>query len=309
MTVGAAETDRLDAEVFRALAEPHRRELQVHCYRMVGSLHEAEDLVQETMLRAWRRRDTYAGRAPFRAWLYGIATNTCLDALAARARRVLPQDLTAPDEPTAIPAAAIDVPWLQPYPDTLLDPADEVDRRESVRLAFVAALQHLPPQQRAVLILRDVLDWPAKDVAALLGATLASVNGSLRRARAAVPLEPSGDDGDVDDVVSCYIAAWHAHDVDALVDLLREDVELAMPPSPSWYRGRDAVLAFVAATFARFPDLRLERTRANGGPALLAYRAGEPLAVKVLELPGGRIATITGFTDPALFDRFRLSRP
>jgi RNA polymerase sigma-70 factor, ECF subfamily len=308
--VAAARTG--DERAFTALTEPHRRALQVHCYRLLGSLHEAEDLVQETMLRAWRRIETFEGRASFAAWLYGIATNACLDALRGRSRRVLPSAVVPPDEPTALPDPPLtDASWLEPYPDQLL-PEAALERRETVRLAFVAAIQHLPPRQRAVLLLRDVLGWSAPEISALLGSSVASVNSALQRARSAVEDVPARETVVPDAEAALadrYLAAFEAADVAGLAALFKEDVELAMPPTPSWYRGRAAVAAFFDALFARYEPgaLRLAPTRANGVPAFAVYERGRPLAVKVLELDPGGIAAITGFADPSLFARFGLS--
>jgi RNA polymerase sigma-70 factor (ECF subfamily) len=310
MTYEPAPTNRRATEAeFRALVEPHLRALQVHCYRMLGSLHEAEDVVQETLLRAWRRYDTFAGRSSFRAWLYGIATNACLDVLRRRDARVLPSQVVPPGDPSALPEPPrTDLAWLDPYPDHLLenDPAEHVDRRESVRLAFVAAVQQLPPRQRAVLLLRDVLGWSAAEVAELLGSSVASVTSALQRARAGLesvpPLERVSDETERA-TVERYIAAWDAADVSALAALLKEDVEMTMPPTPSWYSGRDAVTAFFTAHFTRFPAgrLRLAPTRANAAPALAVYDGDVPFALKVLELDRAGIQAINGFTDPSLF--------
>jgi RNA polymerase sigma-70 factor, ECF subfamily len=307
MTIGAAETHRADAN-FDERVEPHLRELHVHCYRMLGSLHEAEDAVQETLLKAWRALDSYAGRAPFRAWLYGIATNVCLDALRRRPRRVLPSALVPPADPTTDPAPPqTDIAWLEPYPgDCVTEPQAAIERRESIRLAFVAAVQHLPPRQRAALLLRDVLGWSAQEVADLLGTSVASANSALQRARNALdvpPLERPPDDVEAA-VVERYVAAWNAADVSALAQLLREDVEMAMPPTPSWYVGREAVRTFFAATFVCFPSIRVVPTRANASPAFRVYVGEDPLAIKVVELDERGIRSITGFTDPALFARF-----
>jgi RNA polymerase sigma-70 factor (ECF subfamily) len=308
MTVGQAEIHRPVAESeFEALVEPHLRALHVHCYRMLGSLHEAEDLVQETLLRAWRRLDTYAGRAPFRAWLYGIATNACIDALARRGPRLLPADVAPPDDPTVITEPPrTDIAWLEPYPDRLLDPASEVDRRETVRLAFIAAVQHLPPRQRAVLLLCEVLGWSGQEAAELLGTTRAAVNSALQRARAALPGVERAPTDDEAAIVARYIAAWNAADVAGLAALLREDVEMTMPPTPSWYRGRDALTTFFHGHFERFPAgrLRLVETRANGMPAFGVYDGDEAFALKVLELDHGGIRWIAGFVDPTLFPLF-----
>jgi RNA polymerase sigma-70 factor (ECF subfamily) len=319
MTSAAAETDRGlveaarrgDEEAFRALTEPHRRALHVHCYRMLGSVHDADDAVQETMLRAWRKLDTYAGRASVRAWLYGIATNACLDDLRRRPRRVLPAAVAGPADPEAVPAPPLELAWLEPYPDRLLDPQAALEEREGIRLAFVAAVQHLPPRQRAALLLRDVVGWSAKEVAELLGATVASVNAALARARVALRDLPP-DERPASDVeaalVARYVAAWEAKDVAALAELLSEDVRMAMPPTPSWYAGRESVASFLRATFARFPELELGPTRANGAPALAVYNAGEALAVKSLEVGASGIREITGFADPRFFPLFGLPR-
>jgi RNA polymerase sigma-70 factor, ECF subfamily len=310
MTLGPAPTNRRSSEAeFRELVEPHLRALHVHCYRMLGSPHEAEDAVQETLLRAWRRHDTFAGRSTFRAWLYGIATNACLDALRRRRARVLPSQVVPPDDPSAVPAAPrTDIPWLEPYPDHLLeaDPAEQLELRETVRLAFVAAVQQLPPRQRAVLLLREVLGWSAAEVAELLDTSVASVTSALQRARAGVesvpPLErvsPAAEH----ETVARYIDAWDAADVSGLAALLKEDVEMTMPPTPSWYAGRAAVTAFFTAHFRRFPagSLRLVATSANAAPALAVFDGGEPFALKVLELDRRGIRAINGFTDPAVF--------
>jgi RNA polymerase sigma-70 factor (ECF subfamily) len=310
MTVPQTEIHRPIARgEFETLVAPHLRALHVHCYRMLGSLHEAEDLVQETLLRAWRRLDTYAGRAPFGAWLYGIATNACLDALALKGPRLLPNAVEAPGDPTAEPSPPrTDIPWLEPYPDRLLDPASEVDRRESVRLAFVAVVQQLPPRQRAVLLLCEVLGWSAREVAELLGTTSAAVNSALQRARAALPARERAPSNEEAAIVARYVAAWDAADVAGLAALLREDVEMTMPPTPSWYRGRDALAAFFEAHFERFPrgTMRLVPTRANAAPAFAVFAGETPFAIKVLELDGRQIRSITGFADPTLFTFFAL---
>ena len=313
MTLGTAPTNRRATEAeFRALVEPHLRALHVHCYRMLGSLHEAEDMVQETLLRSWRRYETFAQRSSFRAWLYGIATNACLDALRQRRTRVLPSHVAAPDDPTAVPKPPVtDVAWLDPYPDRLLDvdPAEYLDRRETVRLAFVAAVQQLPPRQRAVLLLRDVLGWSAAEAAELLETSIPSVTSALQRARAGVasvpPLERVSAAAE-QETVARYVAAWDACDVAGLAALLKEDVEMTMPPTPSWYRGREAVAAFFGAHFARFPAgrLRLAPTRANGTVALAVYDGDTPFALKVLEVDRRGIRAIDGFTDPTLFALF-----
>jgi RNA polymerase sigma-70 factor (ECF subfamily) len=323
MTLGPPSTNRRSTEAeFRTLVEPHLRALHVHCYRMLGSLHEAEDAVQETLLRSWRRYETFAHRSTFRAWLYGIATNACLDVLRRRRARLLPNQVVPPDDPAALPASArTDICWLEPYPDHLLevDPAEQLDLRETVRLAFVAAVQQLPPRQRAVLLLRDVLGWSAAEVAELLDTSVASVTSALQRARAGVesvpPLERVSADEERE-TVTRYIEAWNAADVAGLAALLKEDVEMTMPPTPSWYRGRRAVTAFFTAHFRRFPAgrLQLATTRANAAPALAVYDGGDPFALKVLDLGRAGIRAINGFTDPAIFrfmesGRARVSPP
>jgi RNA polymerase sigma-70 factor (ECF subfamily) len=269
-----------------AAAEPLRPELVVHCYRMLGSVPEAEDAVQETMLRAWRAADRYdETRASVRTWLYKIATNVCLTALEGRARRPLPTGLGAPStDPYAPLRPDFEVPWLQPLPDAYLggdrrDPADRVTERHSVRLALVAALQLLPPRQRAVLVLRDVLAFSAAEVAAQLETSTASVNSALQRARAtladAAPSEDEltdPDDPSVRATVERYVRAFEAADVDGLVNLLTADVVLEMPPVPLWYRGPEDYGRFIARVFAmRGTGWRMLPLGANGQPALAAY--------------------------------------
>jgi RNA polymerase sigma-70 factor (TIGR02960 family) len=298
----------VDESTFSGLAERHRRELHVHCYRMLGSFQDAEDTVQETFLRAWRRRETFEGRSTFRAWLYRIATNACLDLLAKRR-----------------PAAATggEVLWLQPYPDRLLDEltADEGDEpetvavaRETVELAYLVAVQHLAPRPRAVLILRDVLGWPAKDVAELLGDSVNSVNSALQRARAGMrehlPAERqdwSGDDGDHNDaetreLVRRFTDLSVAADIDGLTALLRDDVRFSMPPTPGLYVGRDAVVSnWVESGFEQMAGLRAVPTAVNRQPAIAFYEWREQegayvaLTLDVLRITGGAIAEIVTF--------------
>ncbi|MCT9010622.1 sigma-70 family RNA polymerase sigma factor [Streptomyces rhizosphaerihabitans] len=278
---------------FEERTAPYRRELLTHCYRMLGSVHEAEDLVQETMLRAWIAYDRYdAARASLRTWLYRIATNTCLTALRGRARRPLPSGLVgALEDPGAPMTLGAEVPWLEPFPDrgtaglalgagaTAGDPAGVVVARGSLRLALIAAMQLLPPRQRAVLILRDVLAWPATEVAEALGTSTASVNSALQRARARLG-EASLTEDEVTEppdheqraVIDRYLRAFEDADLDALRILLTEDVVLEMPPVLNWYVGPDAYVAFIARVFAmRGTDWRLRSTSANGQPALAAY--------------------------------------
>ncbi|SDI55251.1 RNA polymerase sigma-70 factor, ECF subfamily [Nonomuraea jiangxiensis] len=295
--------------------EPYRGELVAYCYRMAGSFHEAEDLVQETMLRAWKARDRYDDtRASVRTWLYRIATNVCLTALEGRARRPLPSGMGSPsDDPGAPLTPAFDVPWLQPFPDARFD----VGARTDLRLALVAATQLLPARQRAVLVLREVLEFSAAEVAVQLGATVPAVNSALQRARAA--LAAAGDAGEVtepDDpstraVIEQYVRAFEAADVPALVRLLTEDAVLEMPPVPLWYQGSHDYGLFMRRVFdTRGTDWTLRRLTANGQPALAAY-APEPgghrlHTLQVFTVTGGRVAHNVVFADPAVFRAFDL---
>ena len=316
---------------FTGLTEPYRRELQVHCYRILGSRHEAEDLVQETLLRAWRRLDTYQGRASFRAWLYKIATNACLDALGRRrARRTLPPLVGPAADPRApLQTANRESMWLEPMPDAwIVEAASGPEARytlhESVSLAFTAALQVLPPRQRAVLILNDVLDWPARDVGELLGLTLSSVHSALHRARVTMSVRYHGQpteaalrplsDERTRQLLARYVSAWQNADVAGLVALLKEDAAFAMPPASSWYSSRGAIGAFAAVTvfgdegmFAGVAKGRwqLRPVGANGQPAYVVYQRAERttfvgFGLMVLALAGDQIAACTCFIDPAL---------
>ena len=294
-----------DEPAFSRLAERHRRELHVHCYRMLGSFEDAEDTVQETFLRAWRRRETFEGRSTYRAWLYRIATNACLDLLA----KVRPE-----------PATGGEVGWLQPYPDRLLDelPAGTADEpealavaRETIELAYLVAVQHLAPRPRAVLILRDVVGWPAKDVAELLGDSVHSVNSALQRARAGMrehlPAERQDwtgaeEDAGTRELVRRFTDASVATDVAAIAALLRDDVRSSMPPTPGLHVGRDAVLAdWVSDGFAGLGHMRAVPAAANRQPAIGFYLWREsagaylPLTVDVLRVGGGAVAEVTIF--------------
>jgi RNA polymerase sigma-70 factor, ECF subfamily len=300
---------------------------------MLGSFEDSEDLVQETFLRAWRARASFSfdGRSSLRAWLYRIATNACLDALRGRQRRVLPPEVAPAADPSVAPSPPADLPWLQPYPDRLLEsiasPEDEpgavVVARETIELAFLAAIQHLPPRQRAVLILRDVLGWSAKDTASLLDASVASMNSALQRARATLqdhlPARraewalSSGPNEEERELLRRYIDAHERADVDALAELLREDAFLTMPPHPTWYAGRDAILTATQQGFEPgFGRLRSIVTGANLQPAVAHYllAPGEseyrPLAFDVLRIEGGRVAEIASFVFPELFPAFGL---
>lgn len=311
---------------FAQVAERYRPELRAYCYRMLGSVDECEDLVQDTYLRAWQAYDRFEGRSSVRLWLYKIATNTYLNVLQTRKRRPLPSGLGAPADTAAatLAPAQADIPWLQPAPDSLLygatdDPAVVVSVRSSVRLAFVAALQHLSPLQRAVLVLRDVLGWQAGEVAEMLETSTAAVNSALQRARARLAeagptLDELGEptEPELRDVLDRYMAAFEHADVDALAELLRADVELEMPPIPTWFTGRDAVRVFLARVVLHTADQwRLAPTRANGAPALAMYRRAPDGSFRahgldVLSLVGGRISRIVAFNDAALVAKFGL---
>lgn len=310
------------SEDFTVRTDPYRRELMAHCYRMLGSVHDAEDLVQETMLRAWRAYDRYdPSRATLRTWLFRIATNACLTAIEQRGRRPLPSGLgPAGQDPEQPLVRGEEVPWLQPIPDGLLgDPADVLVHRGSLRLAFVAALQLLPARQRAVLILREVLDWPIADVASSLDMSAAAVNSALQRARARLGQSKLNEDqvGELTDPagraqVERYAAAFENTDLAALEKLLTEDVLLEMPPFPTWFAGRDAVIRFIARVFAlRGTDWRMVPTGANGQPALAAYvraRDGGYIlnTLQVFTVTNRGISHNTAFQDPDLFASFGL---
>jgi RNA polymerase sigma-70 factor (ECF subfamily) len=309
-------------EDFEAHTGPFRRELVVHCYRLLGSVHEAEDLVQETMLRAWRARDRYDEKlASVRTWLYKIATNACLTALESRTRRPLPSGLGGPsDDPDTPLVPSFDVPWLQPFPDArLADPASQLVRRGSLRLALVAAMQVLPARQRAVLILRDVLEFTAAEVAALLDTSPAAVNSALQRAKTGLSgatlaenkiTEP--DDSAVKDLVDRYIRSFEAADVDALVTLLTDDAVLEMPPVPLWYLGKADYGRFIARVFAmRGDDWRMIPTSANTQPAVAAYCRGDDggyhlHTLQVFTVTPTGISHNVVFQDPQVFAAFEL---
>ncbi|MEU3985139.1 sigma-70 family RNA polymerase sigma factor [Streptomyces sp. NPDC026672] len=310
-----------DAEFTRATA-PLRPELLAHCYRMLGSVHDAEDLVQETYLRAWRAYDRFEGRSSVRRWLYRIATRACLTALESRARRPLPSGLGAPSDDHRVELSGSEPasPWLQPVPDALLssdDPAVVVAARSGVRLAFVAALQLLPARQRAVLTLRDVLAFRTAEVAEILGTSAAAVDSALRRARATLAqagpvqedLAEPGEEARRA-LLDRFVDALTRADADALVELLRADVELEMPPQRTWFTGRAAVVGFLSARILRPGRWRLTPTLANGQPAVVidertAGGGFEPHGVQVLTPIGSRIARITVFGDPDLVPVFR----
>jgi RNA polymerase sigma-70 factor, ECF subfamily len=308
---------------FTVQTDPFRRELLAHCYRMLGSVHDAEDLVQETLLRAWRAYDRYDPyRAALRTWLFRIATNACLTAIEQRSRRPLPSGLGAP--PSADPEQPLirgeEVPWLQPIPDAMLgDPAGVVLSRGSLRLAFVAALQFLPARQRAVLILREVLDWPAADVAAALGMTTAAVNSALQRARARLGKATLSQDQIDEPTDPCqrgqierYVAAFENADLAGLEKLLADDVILEMPPFLNWYVGRQAYIRFTARAFTlRGTSWRMVPVHANRQPALAAYTRAENSAyalhsLQVLTVTESGISRNTSFQDHNVLSYFGL---
>ena len=327
-----------DSQRFGELTEPYRRELQIHCYRILGSLQEAEDMVQETMLKAWRHITAYEGRASFRSWLYKIATNTSLDFLdAKRSRRLLPFNVfPASDVQAPILPPTLELTWLEPFPDEWLEDASAVNpearytQSESVSLSFLTALQILPPRQRAVLILRDVLDFSAIETAEALELTVSSVNSALHRARKTlteryhgeVPETSTGAPADEKSkrLLDDYVQAWETADVNGLVALLKQDAILAMPPSPSWYQGDAAIGEFSALTFFRDDGMfagkaknrwRLLPTRANGSPAFALYQRDEKnqyqaFGLQALIFERGRISQIINFIDPTLPSRFGL---
>jgi len=328
-----------DADSFASIAEGYRRQLHVHCYRMLGSFDEAEDMVQETMLRAWRGRAGFEGRARFQTWLYRIATNVCLNALERSPRRVMPSDVVPPvtaetdsSEATDTPPWRPELPWLQPYPDELLELAHPSDTgpeslavsRETIELIFLAALQHLPPRQRAVLVLSDVLGWSAKEMAELLEQTVAAVNSALQRARSTMRAQLPSDrwsttssaprSAEEQKVLKLFMDAWERADAAALTDLLREDARWAMPPVALWFDGRRAIIRL----FDLYPidwqgrDFRMLPTAANRQPAAAAYQRlrGEAVyrlvSINVLRVADGKIAEVTTFA-PSLCRGFSLS--
>jgi RNA polymerase sigma-70 factor, ECF subfamily len=313
-----------EGEEFERLTGPFRDELLAYCYRMLGSVQDAEDQVQETLLRAWRSYGGFEGRSSMRTWLYRIATNACLRALENRGRRPLPSGLGAPahDADAPLAAARLEVPWLEPFPDAMFgtapaDPAAVVVSRASMRLALIAALQYLPARQRAVLILRDVLQWRAAEVAGLLGITTVAVNSLLQRARAQLELVAPAEDAIREparpadrDLVGRYAAAFENADLTALVAILREDAVMEMPPLPGWFRGRDAIARFLGAhVLTRSGRFRMIPTVANGQPALASYLrdpGGDYHAhsICVLTVAGTELSRVVSFNDPGLFPAF-----
>jgi len=314
-----------DEDAFRRLVEPHRSELHTHCYRMLGSLHDAEDAVQETLLRAWRALPRFAGPQRLRPWLYRIATNVCLNLITRGSRRRLPTDRGSPARAGDDPGRPIiESVWIEPYPSEQLGvddgyaaPEARYEQREAVELAFLAALQHLPATQRAVLILRDVLGFSAHEVAGTLSTTTAAVNSALQRARSTIDarlpersqqstLRALGDT-QVRELVTRYTDAWERGDVAAISAMLAEDATFAMPPYATWWRGRDVIAAFAAEAMHRYLP-----TRANGQPANAAYRWNPDQqhyvaeALEVLTFDGTQIKAMTAFMTPEIFPRFGL---
>ncbi len=325
-----------DEAAFAELVEPYRRELQAHCYRMLGSVYDAEDALQETMLRAWRALAKFQGRSSLRSWLYTIATNACLTQIGRRPKRVLPLDYGPAADPHTEPGVpVIESVWVEPYPDELLGvedgfaaPEARYEQREAIELAFIAALQHVPANQRAVLILREVLGFSAKETADMLETTVASVNSALQRARAAVDervpeqsqqatLRSLGDE-QLRDIVGRYVDAWERCDVETFAAMLAADATFAMPPLATWYRTREGIATW--ATLAPMSGAwrwRAVLTQANGQPALAFYAWDEheqaylPFALNVLSFRGDQVSDVTAFivrstesTDPEAYVRF-----
>jgi RNA polymerase sigma-70 factor (ECF subfamily) len=327
---------RGDEDAFGRLVEPYRSQLHAHCYRMLGSVHDAEDALQDSLVRAWRALGRFEGRSSLRTWLYTIATNACLNLIERRPKRVLPVDYGPATDPHVGPGEPIvESVWLEPYPDETLGledglaaPEATYEQREAVELAFIAALQHLPPNQRAVLILREVLGFSAKEVARTLETTVASVNSALQRARAAVDervpeqsqqatLRSLGDDA-VRDLVARYVDAWERCDVETFASMLAEDASFTMPPLATWYQGREAIAIWAAGwPLSGSWRWRTVFTSANGQPALGFYSWDEaeaaylPFALNVLTLRGSEISDVTAFvarsteeTERAVYERW-----
>ncbi|EOM76747.1 sigma-70 family RNA polymerase sigma factor [Rhodococcus rhodnii] len=320
----AATSSPAASDEFLTLADPYRRELLAHCYRMMGSIHDAEDQLQETMLRGWKSYANFKGESSLRTWLHRIAANTCLTALESRAKRPLPSGLGAPDsDPDADLVERHEIPWLGPAPDRLFesddDPASIVVSHESVRLAFVAALQHLPPRQRAVLLLRDVLQWRAAEVATAVGVSVPAVNSLLQRARAqlaeAAPTPETAQltDAEAEPLLDRYVAAFEGYDVGAIAAMFTDEAVWEMPPFDGWYVGGEAIGRLIAGNCpANGPgDMRLVRTSSNGQPAFGLYMRGEdgmhrPFHLQVLDVREDGVAHAAVFFEPGLFELYGL---
>jgi RNA polymerase sigma-70 factor (ECF subfamily) len=320
-----------DSSAFELLSEPYRHELLTHCYRIMGSLEDAEDLVQETFLRAWRRLNTYEGRASFRAWLYKIATNACLDALDHRPKRTLPTALhpaANPQEPILPPKT--EPIWLEPFPDELLAPTEAApearyDAREAVTLSFLIALQNLPPRQRCVLIMDDVLDWSTAETADLLGITISTVNSLLYRAHATLEknyrpqhrdsFKTDPQDEHIKTLLERYVQAWETADINGIVALLKEDATFVMPPSPSWFQGQSAIHSLLSTIIMAGDQRSLWRllpVQVNGGNGFALYHREnkqteyQAYAIQTIILDGDLVSGATTFLYPRLFGLFNL---
>jgi len=319
-----------DQEAFAQLIEPYRKQILVHCYRILGSFDDAEDTLQETLLRVWKRLDSFEGRSSLRAWLYKIATNAALDALDGRRVRGLPKELYARGDPIRpLPPPSQEVNWVEPLPDEWIDgqpdiyPEARYEVRESITLAFIAALQKLPGRQRAALLLCDVMGWSSNEAAEILDMTSAAVNSALQRARETMkqPLErktrPSRLNEQLSALLAGYVAAWETADSAALIAVLREDVALTMPPLPVWFGGRADIQTFLDGFLFRSMDpfkVRLEALRANGSPAFAVYQMDKEgvfraAAIHILTVEHGQIAEINDYLtfDGQLFSRFHLN--
>jgi RNA polymerase sigma-70 factor, ECF subfamily len=317
-----------DPEAFTQLIEPYRRQLLAHCYRILGSFEDAEDTLQEALVRVWKNLASFEGRSSFRAWLYKIATNAALDALDSRRVRGLPKELYARGDPTQpLPAAAQSTNWVEPFPDEWIDdqpdiyPEARYEARESITLAFVAALQKLPGRQRAVLLLCDVMGWSSNEAAEILDISTAAVNSALQRARETLKqgerkTRPSRLNEQLSALLARYVAAWETADSAALIAVLREDVALTMPPLPVWFGGRADIQAFLDGFLFRSMDpfkVKLEALRANGSPAFAVYQMDQEgvyraAAIHILTIENGLISEINDFLsfDGQLFSRFHL---
>ena len=305
-----------DQRAFEQLVEPYRRELLVHCYRILGSFEDAEDMLQETFVRVWKRLDSFEGRSSLRAWLYKIATNACLDALDSRRVRGLPRELYAQGNPNdPLPQPSQEVIWIEPFPDAMIDPQPNIypearyEVLESITLAFIAALQKLPGRQRAALLLCDVLGWSSAEAAEILDISTAAVNSALQRARETMkqPLErktrPSRLNEQLSALLTRYVAAWEAADASALVAVLREDVALTMPPLPVWFGGRVDVKMFLDGFLFKDPEkmrLKLMPAQLNGSPSFAVYQLDESgvyraSVLHILTIENGEIAEINDY--------------
>jgi RNA polymerase sigma-70 factor, ECF subfamily len=318
-----------DPNAFSSLTEPHRKELLTHCYRMLGSTEDAEDQVQETFLRAWRRLHTYQGKGTLRAWLYKIATNVCLNVIARRPKRSLPKEIYPSSDPYAPPEPPVtELVWIQPYPDELLAPVEtspeaRFESRESISLAFMIALQELPARQRCALILGDVLDLNAAEIAELLDISVSAVNSLLHRARSIMKVRYPGKSlknpymtaEKQNQLLERYLHAWETADIDTIVSMLTQEATFPMPPLPSWYQGRDAIRSFLLATSLAGEAAgrwRLLPMQANGLPGFAFYLWDEnssqylPFALQVLSFAGEGLSDVTTFGFPVLFPIFNL---